>query len=65
MIDLFDALHEENEINVILPRHQQGLIHATDGYARSTGKTEVCLVTSGPVPYNAPGRAALRIRRIL
>ncbi len=38
-IDLFDALYQEPDIDVILPRHEQGLIHAADGYARSTGKT--------------------------
>ena len=32
-IDLFDALYGQNEIEVILPRHEQGLIHAADGYA--------------------------------
>ena len=47
-IDLFHALYGEKEIDVILPRHEQGLIHAADGYARSTGKVGVCLVTSGP-----------------
>lgn len=51
-IDLFNSLYGEEEINVILPRHEQGLIHAADGYARSTGKTEVCLVTSGPGATN-------------
>lgn len=51
-IDLFDALYGEKEIDVILPRHEQGLIHAADGYARSTGKTGVCLVTSGPGATN-------------
>lgn len=51
-IDLFDALYGEREIEVILPRHEQGLIHAADGYARSTGKTGVCLVTSGPGATN-------------
>ncbi|MDF3001187.1 MAG: acetolactate synthase, large subunit, biosynthetic type [Bacillota bacterium] len=51
-IDLFDALYGKNEIEVILPRHEQGLIHAADGYARSTGKTGVCLVTSGPGATN-------------
>lgn len=51
-IDLFDALHGEKEIEVILPRHEQGLIHAADGYARSTGKVGVCLVTSGPGATN-------------
>lgn len=51
-IDLFDALYREKEIDVILPRHEQGLIHAADGYARSTGKVGVCLVTSGPGATN-------------
>lgn len=51
-IDLFDALYDAQEIEVILPRHEQGLIHAADGYARSTGKTGVCLVTSGPGATN-------------
>ena len=51
-IDLFDALYGEEDIHVILPRHEQGLIHAADGYARSTGKTGVCLVTSGPGATN-------------
>ncbi len=51
-IDLFDALYGDKEIEVILPRHEQGLIHAADGYARSTGKVGVCLVTSGPGAAN-------------
>lgn len=51
-IDLFNALYDEKEIHMILPRHEQGLIHAADGYARSTGKTGVCLVTSGPGATN-------------
>jgi len=51
-IDLFNALYGENEIDVILPRHEQGLVHAADGYARSTGKVGVCLVTSGPGATN-------------
>ncbi len=51
-IDLFNALYGEEGIQVILPRHEQGLIHAADGYARSTGKTGVCLVTSGPGATN-------------
>lgn len=51
-IDLFDALYGVNGINVILPRHEQGLVHAADGYARSTGKVGVCLVTSGPGATN-------------
>ncbi|GCF93193.1 acetolactate synthase, large subunit, biosynthetic type [Enterococcus florum] len=51
-IDLFDALYERKEFRVILPRHEQGLIHAADGYARSTGKVGVCMVTSGPGATN-------------
>ncbi len=51
-IDLFDALYDEKDIEVILPRHEQALIHAADGYARSTGKVGVCLVTSGPGATN-------------
>ncbi len=51
-IDLFDALYDQKDIEVILPRHEQGLIHAADGYARSTGKVGVCLVTSGPGATN-------------
>ncbi|MBC3804298.1 biosynthetic-type acetolactate synthase large subunit [Acetobacterium fimetarium] len=51
-IDLFDALYDQRDIGVILPRHEQGLVHAADGYARSTGKVGVCLVTSGPGATN-------------
>ncbi len=51
-IDLFNALYGETEIDVVLPRHEQGLVHAADGYARSTGKVGVCLVTSGPGATN-------------
>ena len=51
-IDLFNALYGVKGINVILPRHEQGLVHAADGYARTTGKVGVCLVTSGPGATN-------------
>ena len=37
---------------VVLPRHEQALVHAADAYARSTGKVGVCLVTSGPGATN-------------
>lgn len=50
--DLFDELYRQTVIDVVLPRHEQGLIHAAEGYARSTGKTGVCLVTSGPGATN-------------
>lgn len=51
-IDLFDALYDQDDIEIIMPRHEQALIHAADGYARSTGKVGVCLVTSGPGATN-------------
>lgn len=51
-VDIFDALYGVEGIDVILPRHEQALIHAADGYARSTGKVGVCLVTSGPGATN-------------
>lgn len=50
--DLFDELYKTEDINLILPRHEQGLIHAAEGYAKSTGKVGVCLVTSGPGATN-------------
>ena len=52
VIDIFDALYNQNDIDVVLPRHEQALVHAADGYARSTGKPGVCLVTSGPGATN-------------
>ncbi|MCM1106500.1 MAG: biosynthetic-type acetolactate synthase large subunit [Blautia sp.] len=50
--DLFDELYKTDNIDVILPRHEQGLIHEAEGYARSAGKVGVCLVTSGPGATN-------------
>lgn len=52
VMDLFDQLYEEDDIDLILPRHEQALIHEADGYARSTGRVGVCLVTSGPGATN-------------
>lgn len=51
-IDLFDALYDAKDIEVVLPRHEQALVHEADGYARSTGRVGVCLVTSGPGATN-------------
>lgn len=51
-IDLLDELYNQEDIEVILPRHEQALVHAADAYARSTGRTGVCLVTSGPGATN-------------
>ncbi len=52
VVNLLDALHDSHGIDLVLPRHEQGLIHAADGYARATGKVGVCLVTSGPGATN-------------
>lgn len=52
IIDLLDELYEEKDINLILPRHEQALVHEADAYARSTGKVGVALVTSGPGATN-------------
>ncbi|MBN1837656.1 MAG: acetolactate synthase, large subunit, biosynthetic type, partial [Spirochaetales bacterium] len=52
VIPVFDVLYSHREIEVILARHEQGAVHAADGYARSSGRTGVCLVTSGPGATN-------------
>lgn len=52
VISLFDELYSQKDIRLILPRHEQALVHEADGYARSTGRTGVCLVTSGPGATN-------------
>ena len=51
-IDISDELYKQDDIRVILPRHEQALVHAADAYARTTGKVGVCLVTSGPGATN-------------
>ncbi len=51
VIDIYDEL-QNTEINHYLVRHEQGAVHAADGYARASGKTGVCLVTSGPGATN-------------
>ena len=50
--DLFDELYKTENIDLVLPRHEQGLIHEAEGYAKSTGRVGVCLVTSGPGATN-------------
>ncbi|MCZ8512629.1 biosynthetic-type acetolactate synthase large subunit [Paenibacillus filicis] len=49
---IYDAMHGNKDFNHLLTRHEQGAIHAADGYARSTGKVGVCLATSGPGATN-------------
>jgi len=51
VLDIYDQLYKSN-MRHILVRHEQGAVHAADGYARSTGKVGVCLVTSGPGATN-------------
>ena len=52
IIDIGDELFMQDQIKVVLPRHEQALVHEADAYARSTGKVGVCLVTSGPGATN-------------
>ncbi|WP_248926694.1 biosynthetic-type acetolactate synthase large subunit [Paenibacillus hamazuiensis] len=49
---IYDAMHGNDDFRHLLTRHEQGAIHAADGYARATGKTGVCLATSGPGATN-------------
>jgi len=51
VIDIYDEL-VKSDIKHILVRHEQGAVHAADGYARASGKVGVCLVTSGPGATN-------------
>lgn len=52
VLPLYDELFKQNHIRHILVRHEQGAVHAAEGYARSTGKIGVVLVTSGPGATN-------------
>src|SRR4030065_2430431 len=52
ILNIFDLLHDEKGLQLILTRHEQAAGHAADGYARSTGKPGVVLVTSGPGATN-------------
>ncbi|HNQ18927.1 MAG TPA: biosynthetic-type acetolactate synthase large subunit [Smithellaceae bacterium] len=51
VLDIYDQLYK-SKLKHILVRHEQGAVHAADGYARATGKVGVCLVTSGPGATN-------------
>ena len=53
ILPLFDALHQNGEIPLILTRHEQATVFMADGYARSTGKPGVAMVTKGPGRCNA------------
>ncbi|MBL4711562.1 MAG: biosynthetic-type acetolactate synthase large subunit, partial [Gammaproteobacteria bacterium] len=53
VLHIYDAFYKQDAVQHILVRHEQGATHAADGYARSTGKPGVVLVTSGPGATNA------------
>jgi acetolactate synthase I/II/III large subunit len=53
VLPIYDALYKQNALRHILVRHEQGAVHAAEGYARSTGRVGVVLVTSGPGATNA------------
>ncbi|MDX5384830.1 MAG: acetolactate synthase 3 large subunit [Rhodobacterales bacterium] len=53
VLPIYDEIFQQNEIQHILVRHEQGAVHAAEGYARATGKPGVVLVTSGPGATNA------------
>ncbi len=53
VLPIYDEIFQQNAIKHVLVRHEQGAVHAAEGYARSTGKPGVVLVTSGPGATNA------------
>jgi len=53
VLPIYDAMFQQNKLRHILVRHEQGAVHAAEGYARSTGKVGCVLVTSGPGATNA------------
>ncbi len=52
VLDIYDALYRDGNINHVITSHEQGAAHAADGYARSTGRVGVCIATSGPGATN-------------
>jgi len=52
ILPVYDPLYDSTFINHVLVRHEQGAGHAAEGYARSTGRVGVCMVTSGPAATN-------------
>ena len=53
VLPIYDEIFKQNKLRHVLVRHEQGAVHAAEGYARSTGKVGVVLVTSGPGATNA------------
>ena len=52
VLNIYDSLFQNTKVRHLLVRHEQGAVHMADGYARASGKTGVCLVTSGPGATN-------------
>lgn len=52
VLNIFDLLYDNKDLDLILTRHEQGAVHAADGYSRASGKCGVALVTSGPGATN-------------
>ncbi|MBI5027070.1 MAG: biosynthetic-type acetolactate synthase large subunit [Nitrospirae bacterium] len=52
VLNIFDHLYDNKDLKLILTRHEQGAVHAADGYARASGRPGVALVTSGPGATN-------------
>ncbi len=60
VLPIYDALFQQDHVRHILVRHEQGAAHAAEGYARSSGKVGVLLVTSGPArPIRSPASPML------
>nr|CRH04539.1 Acetolactate synthase large subunit [Candidatus Magnetococcus massalia] len=53
VLNIYDEIYKCDDLNHVLGRHEQGVVHAADGYARTTGEVGVALVTSGPGATNA------------
>ncbi len=53
VLNIYDAIYQQDKFKHILVRHEQAALHAADAYSRSTGKVGVALVTSGPGATNA------------
>ena len=52
VLDIYDALYRDGTIDHVITAHEQGAVHAADGYARTTGRTGVVIATSGPGATN-------------
>ena len=64
-LHIYDAIHRQDDVEHVLVRHEQGATHAADGFARSTGKAGVVLVTSGPcLLYTSPSPRDLSTSRM-